>query len=146
MRPPAGAQAQWDKMKSWKWPAKPAKIRQVFIQPGYSTKHVNMLDLSTALSVLNRCARVPATTKAVADNLRELRNGIVHAGTLKVDDSTKNDIFENIRNLLSDNDVKPSVANFDSVMEKIENLANGKLERMGKRMNHTRCCSFHGHI
>jgi len=49
---------------------------------------------------------------------------------MKVDDSTRDDIFENIRNLLSDNDVKPSIANFDSVMEKVNKLANGKLERI----------------
>ena len=128
MRPPAGAQAQWDKMTSWEWPANPANIVQVFIQPGFSTTRINLQDLSTSLSILRRCARVPDNTMTVADTLREFRNAIVHAGTLKVDDSTKNDIFENIRNLLSDNDVKPSIANFLFVMEKIKNLANGKLE------------------
>jgi len=132
MRPPAGSQAQWDKMTSWEWPASPANIVQVFIQPGFNTIHINLLDLSTSLSILRRCARVPPNTTTVADTLRELRNGIVHAGTLKVDDSTRDDIFVNIRNLLSDNDVKPSIANFDSVMGNIDKLANGKLERICK--------------
>ena len=64
----------------------------------------------------------------------KIRNVIVHAGTMKVDDSTRDDIFENIRNLLSDNDVKPSVANFDTVIGNINKLTNGKLERICKRL------------
>jgi len=65
---------------------------------------------------------------------------------MKVDDSTRDDIFENIRNLLSDNDVKPSIANFDTVIGNTDKLANGKLERIGKRLKIYASCLFYRNL
>ena len=89
--------------------------------------------------------RVQCTCNKYVQKVK-IRNGIVHAGTMKVDDSTRDDIFETFRNLLSDNDVKPSIANFDTVIGNINKLTNGKLERICKRLKIYASCLFYRNL
>ncbi|WAR03728.1 PGRP1-like protein [Mya arenaria] len=125
MRTPAGT--QWDKMESWLWPKDFRNIAQVFIQTGWNTANVDLQDLTTVFGIWRRLARVPQTTVTDSDVLRDIRNSIAHATAqrvMRVDDSTKTQTFQEIRNVLSNRDVKPFVADFNAVMGMMASLEN----------------------
>ncbi|WAR12163.1 PGPLE-like protein [Mya arenaria] len=125
MRKPAST--HWDNMESWLWPKDFRNIVQVFIQPGWKAANVSLQDLTTVLGIWRRLARVPQTTVNYFDALRDIRNNMAHAPAervMRVNDSEKNQTFQEIRKVLSNRDVKPFVADFNAVMVIMASLEN----------------------
>ncbi|XP_045173059.2 uncharacterized protein LOC123534734 [Mercenaria mercenaria] len=119
----------WDKMKSWEWPQHHRNIAEVFTATGWNTSNLNLKDVSTSLSLWQRCKEFPRHFVQYSKSLQKARNNLfhVHASSLCLTSDEMKSIFRAIYKVLNHGDVIPLIQNHNEVASAIKDLEQGNL-------------------
>ncbi|XP_045191833.2 uncharacterized protein LOC123548551 [Mercenaria mercenaria] len=115
----------WEQTESWKWQHAYENIAEVYLPGNWQNGSLNFKDISTACFIWENCAEEFNLRPFIIKKIRQFRNEyFAHNSSLKASATEKAKVFDVLKDLLKDPDVKGKI-NFQECMAGITKIEEG---------------------